>query len=391
MPVRNRIAEMQDEIAGWRRHLHANPELRFEEHQTAAYVADKLRSFGCDEVVKEIGGTGVVAVINGQGQGSGRCIGMRADMDALPIIEATGLAHASTIPGKMHACGHDGHTAMLLGALKYLCETRRFTGRVVGIFQPAEEGGGGAAAMIEDGLLERFGIDEVYGMHNWPGLETGRFTMRKGAQFASPVRFEIAVTGQGGHAAMPHLNVDTTLAAAHILTALQSIASRNVDPVKEVVVSVCGFRTETDTYNVIPGAVELKGTFRALDTEVQSLVRRRIEEIATATATAFGATAKLTFLPGPPVLVNDGASVDHALRAASAVSAADSELAPVMGADDFAEMLQRRPGAYVLVGNGKSANLHHPEYEFNDAVIPYGCSWLAELAETRLPLAEQPG
>ncbi|KAA2316201.1 amidohydrolase [Pseudooceanicola sediminis] len=384
MPVRNRIAEMQVEIAGWRRDIHAHPELRFEEHRTAAFVAEKLRDFGCDEVVTGLGGTGVVGVINGSAPGG--CIGFRADMDALPILEATGVAHASTIPGRMHACGHDGHTAMLLGAAKYLGETRRFAGRVVVIFQPAEEGGGGAAAMLADGLLDRFGIEEVYGMHNWPGLDVGRFTMRKGAQFAAPERFDILVTGKGGHAAMPHKGTDTTLAAAHILTALQSIAARNADPVDPVVISVCGFRTETDTYNVIPGTVTLKGTFRAMNMDVQAMLRKRIEALAQATAAAFGASAALTFLPGPPVLVNDAQAVDHAVAAAGRVSRADTDLAPVMGADDFAEMLRQRPGAYVLVGNGASADLHHPSYEFNDAVIPYGCSWLAEMAESRLPL-----
>ncbi len=384
MPIRNRIAEMQGEVAGWRRDLHAQPELRFEEHRTAAFVAEKLRGFGCDEVVTGLGGTGVVGVINGAAPG--RTIGFRADMDALPILEATELAHASTIPGKMHACGHDGHTAMLLGAAKYLSETRRFAGRVAVIFQPAEEGGGGAAAMLADGLLQRFAIEEVYGMHNWPGIALGHFSMRKGAQFAAPERFDIRVIGKGGHAAMPHKSVDTTLVAAHILTSLQSIVARNVGATDPVVISVCGFRTETDTYNVIPGTVAMKGTFRAMDMGVQKTLRRRIEAVTQATAEAFGAAAEVTFLSGPPVLVNDAGAVDHALAAASRVSAADGDLAPVMGADDFAEMLKMRPGAYVLVGNGDSAGLHHPQYDFNDAVIPYGCSWLAEMAESRLPL-----
>ena len=384
MPVRNRIAEMAEEVTGWRHHLHAHPELRFEEHETAQFVAEKLRAFGVDEVATGVGGTGVVAVIRGSQPGP--TVGFRADMDALPILEATGLPHASTIPGKMHACGHDGHTSMLLGTAKYLAETRNFAGTVVCIFQPAEEGGGGAKAMIEDGLLDRFAVDEVYGMHNWPGMKVGDFSMRPGPQFAAPARFDVVLTGKGGHAAMPNLNVDTTLAAAHVVTALQSIVSRNVDPVQNAVVSVCGFRTETNTYNVIPEVVELKGTFRVHDDEVQKQVRRRIEEVTTQTAAAFGVAAEITFLPGPPVLINDTASIEHAAEAGRAVSNAATDFPPVMGADDFAEMLRLRPGAYVVVGNGESAGLHHPEYDFNDAVIPYGISWFAEMAERRLPL-----
>ena len=384
MPVRNRIAEMAEEVGGWRRHLHAHPELRFEEYETARFVADRLRDFGCDEVVEGFGGTGVVGVIRGRAPGG--ALGFRADMDALPIEEATGLAHASTIPGKMHACGHDGHTSMLLGAAKYLAETRNFAGSVVCIFQPAEEGGGGAKAMLEDGLIERFAITEVYGMHNWPGFPLGAFTMRAGAQFAAPERFDVVLTGKGGHAAMPNLNIDTTLAGAHVVTALQSIVSRNVDPVQNAVVSLCGFRTETNTYNVIPEVVHLKGTFRVHDDALQSQIRSRIEQVTRGTAAAFGVEAEVTFLPGPPVLINHADQVGFAAEAGAAVSEASTDVAPVMGADDFAEMLRRRPGAYVLIGNGESAGLHHPEYEFNDAVIPYGMSFIAELAERRLPM-----
>ncbi|PJE29756.1 hippurate hydrolase [Pseudooceanicola antarcticus] len=384
MPLRNRIAEMAPEVASWRRHLHAHPELRFEEHETAAFVAEKLRAFGCDEVVEGVGQTGVVAVVKGRAEGG--AVGFRADMDALPILEATGLEHASTVPGKMHACGHDGHTSMLLGAAQYLAETRNFAGSVVFIFQPAEEGGGGAKAMIEDGLIERFGIDEVYGMHNWPGKPLGDFTLRAGPQFAAPERFDVVLTGRGGHAAMPNLNIDTTLAAAQVVTALQSIVSRNVDPTQNAVVSICGFQTETNTYNVIPEVVTLKGTYRVHDDEVQNQVRTRIEEVTTATAAAYGVTAEITFLPGPPVLINHAENVEYAAEAGNRVSSATTDFPPVMGADDFAEMLRRRPGAYILVGNGDSAGLHHPEYEFNDAVIPYGVSWIAELAEARLPL-----
>ena len=387
MPVINRFAEMLPEISAWRRDIHAHPELRFEEHRTAALVADKLREFGCDEVVTGFGGTGVVGVIKGKGKSSGRTIGFRADMGALPIEEATGLPHASIVPGKMHACGHDGHTSMLLGAAKYLAETRNFDGKVVLAFQPAEEGGGGARAMIEAGLMTRWGIDEVYGMHNMPGLAVGEFAVRKGVQMASPDKFEITVRGVGGHGAMPHKGVDATLVASHIVVALQSIASRNVDPLKNVVVSVCGFRTETDTYNVIPGSVFLKGTVRTFEPEVQKLVRARIDRLTTMTAEAYGAVADVRHISGPPPLVNHACETDLAADAALAVAGAvERDPDPIMGGEDFSEMLLERPGAYLFIGNGASADLHNPAYDFNDDMIPAGCSWYVTMAEKRLPL-----
>jgi len=387
MPVINRFAEMLPEIAGWRRDIHAHPELRFEEHRTAALVAEKLKEFGCDEVVTGFGGTGVVGVITGRSSSSGRTIGFRADMDALPIQEATGLPHASTIPGKMHACGHDGHTSMLLGAAKYLAETRNFDGRIVLAFQPAEEGGGGARAMIEAGLMTRWNIEEVYGMHNMPGLPLGEFSVRSGPQMASPDKFEITVRGHGGHGAMPHKGVDTTLVASHIVVALQSIASRNVDPLKNVVVSVCGFRTETDTYNVIPDSVFLRGTVRTFEPEVQQLVRARIDRLATMTAEAYGAVAEVTHVSGPPPLVNHDREAGLAAEAALSVcGVAHRDLDPIMGGEDFSEMLLERPGAYLFIGNGDSADLHNPAYEFNDEAIPLGCSWYVTMAEKRMPL-----
>ncbi len=386
MPVKNRLAEMQEDIAQWRRHLHANPELRFEEHETAGFVAGKLREFGCDEVVEGVGGTGVVGVIRGHGGGD-RAIAFRADMDALPINEATGAAHASTRPGKMHACGHDGHTAMLLGAARYLAETRNFDGSVVLLFQPAEEGGGGAKAMVDAGVMERGNVAEVYGLHNWPGMPVGHFAMRPGPQMAAPDKFEILVRGKGGHGAMPHLGVDTVLAASQIVQALQSIASRNVDPLDNVVVSVCGFRSESDTYNVLPDSVSLKGTVRTLKPEVQALVRERIEALARLTAQAHGAEAELTYIADRVVLVNDPQGVENAAHAARRISdAVETEMTPVMGGEDFADMLSARPGAYIFIGNGASADLHNPRYEFNDAAIPFGTSWFAELAETRMPI-----
>ena len=388
MPVINRFAEMLPEISAWRRDIHAHPELRFEEHRTAAFVASKLREFGCDEVVTGFGGTGVVGVIIGKSGSGGKTIGFRADMDALPIHESTGLPHASTIPGKMHACGHDGHTSMLLGAAKYLAETRNFDGAVVLAFQPAEEGGGGARAMIDAGLMARWRIEEIYGMHNFPGLPVGEFAVRAGVQMASPDKFEITVCGTGGHGAMPHKGIDTTLVAAQIVVALQSIASRNVDPLKNVVVSVCGFRTETDTYNVIPDSVLLRGTVRTFEREVQQLVRARIDRLSMMTAEAYGAVAEVIHLSGPPALINHEHEAGLAAEAALAVSGvAHRDLDPTMGGEDFSEMLLERPGAYLFIGNGDSADLHNPAYEFNDEVIPVGCSWYVTMAEKRMPLA----
>ena len=388
MPVIDRLAEMLPEISAWRRDIHAHPELRFQEHRTAALVAAKLQEFGCDEVVTGFGETGVVGVIHGKSGAGGKTIGFRADMDALPIEEATGLPHASTVPGKMHACGHDGHTSMLLGASKYLAETRNFDGTVVLAFQPAEEGGGGARAMIDAGLMDRWGIAEIYGMHNMPGIPVGEFAVRTGPQMASPDKFEIIVRGKGGHGAMPHKGVDTTLVASQIVVALQSIASRNINPMDNVVVSVCGFRTETDTYNVIPDSVHLRGTVRTFEPEVQQLVRARIDALVTATATGYGAVAEVSHISGPPALVNHEREADLAAQVALAVSGtAHRDLDPLMAGEDFSEMLLERPGAYLFVGNGESADLHNPSYEFNDEVIPAGCSWFVKMAEQRMPLA----
>ena len=292
MPVKNRFAELLPEITAWRRDIHENPELLFDTHRTAALVAARLREFGCDEVVEGIGRTGVVGVIRGKSDTGGRVIGLRADMDALPIREATGLPYASKVAGKMHACGHDGHTAMLLGAAKYLAETRNFDGAAVVIFQPAEEGGGGGREMVADGMMERFGIQEVYGMHNMPGIPVGQFAIRPGAMMAAADQFEVVVTGKGGHAAKPHDCIDSTLVAAHLVIALQSIASRNVDPLKQVVVSVCTFRTESEAFNVIPQTVLLRGTVRTMDPAVQDFVEARVTAIVAGTAATFGAAIR---------------------------------------------------------------------------------------------------
>jgi len=385
MAILNRLSEMLPEISEWRRDLHAHPELRFEEHRTAAFVASKLKEFGCDEVVSGFGKTGVVGVIYGKSSSSNRTIGFRADMDALPIHETTDLPHASKIPGKMHACGHDGHTSMLLGAAKYLAETRNFSGKVVVAFQPAEEGGGGARAMIEDGLMDRWNVNEIYGMHNMPGLPIGEFSVRTGAQMASPDKFEIIVRGKGGHGAMPHATIDTTLVASQIVIALQSIASRNINPMANVVVSVCGFRTETDTYNVIPSSVHLRGTVRTFEPDVQREVRSRINALAVGTAESYGAVADVEHVSGPPALINHEREADLAAEVALEIcGVAHRDMEAKMAGEDFSEMLVERPGAYLFVGNGNSADLHNPLYEFNDEAIPFGTSWFVRMAEQRL-------
>jgi len=386
MPIKNRFAEMLPEITAWRRDLHEHPEILFETHRTAAIVADKLRDFGCDEVVTGIGRTGVVGVIKGRKSGSGRVVGLRADMDALPIHEQTGLAYASKTPGAMHACGHDGHTAMLLGAAKYLAETRAFDGTVVVIFQPAEEGGGGGREMCADGMMDRWGITEVYGMHNWPGRPVGQFSIRPGAFFAATDNFQVTVEGKGGHAAKPQDTVDSTLVASHIVVALQSIVSRNADPVEQIVVSVTSFETSSTAFNVIPQRVVLKGTVRTLSPQMRAMAEARFNALAEGTALAFGAIAQVSYLRGYPVTVNAATETDHAAAAARAVSGGCDDAPFVMGGEDFAYMLQERPGAYILMGNGDTAMVHHPEYNFNDEAIPAGCSWWAEMAERRMPL-----
>ncbi len=385
MPIVNRVADLHADITAWRRDLHAHPELQYDVHRTAASVAERLKSFGCDEVVPGIGRTGVVGVIRGRKEG-GKVIGLRADMDALPIEEETGLPYQSTVPGKMHACGHDGHTAMLLGAARYLAETRNFAGTAVVIFQPAEEGGAGALAMVEDGLLPRFGIQEVYGMHNYPGLPLGHFAIRHGAMMASADHILIELEGKGGHAARPHLAIDTVLVGAQIVNQLQSVVSRNVDPLEAAVVSICMFQAG-HTDNVIPQHARLRGTARALTPEVRDVLQRRVPEIVKGTAELYGATAKLTYTNGYPVLVNRDDQTDFATSVAREIAGADkveTDMAPVMGAEDFAFMLAERPGAFIFVGNGDSAGLHHPAYNFNDEAIPVGTSYWVRLVETAL-------
>lgn len=387
MPVNNRLAQRADIIKEWRRHLHQNPEIMYEVQETAAFVAQKLREFGCDEVVEGMGRTGVVGLIKGT-KGDGPTVGLRADMDALPIVEETGVDHASTKPGMMHACGHDGHTAMLLGAAEHLCQTRGFCGSVAVVFQPAEEGGAGAKAMMDDGLFERFAIAEIYGMHNYPGVPVGQFAMRAGPTMAATDIFEITVTGMGGHAARPHTGIDPIVTSAQIITSLQTIASRNADPLESIVVSVTTVHAG-DADNVIPERVKMTGTVRSLIPQVRDLAERRIGEIVQGVAASMGCTAHLNYERNYPVVVNHERETEFAARIASKVVGADkvnTDMAPVMGGEDFAFMLEGRPGAFIFTGNGvDSANLHSPHYDFNDEIIPLGASYWVELVETRLP------
>ncbi len=388
MGIIERFNELHAEIASWRQDIHCNPELMFDVHRTAALVAEKLREFGVDEVVEGIGRTGVVGLIKGRGEG--RTIGLRADMDALPIEETTNLPYSSKVSGKMHACGHDGHTAMLLGAAKYLAETRNFSGHVAVIFQPAEEGGGGGREMVEDGMMERFNIEQVFGMHNMPGTPMGNFGVRPGAMMAATDTFDIEVEGRGGHAAMPHEAIDTTVAAASIVMALQSIVSRNVDPLKSAVVSVTTFHTESQAYNVLPQTAELKGTVRTLMPDVRELVEARLKDVVQHAAQVYGARATVRYTRGYPVTVNAVAETAFAVGVASGVVGSEqvsSDAPPVMGGEDFSYMLEARPGAFVFIGNGDSAALHNPAYNFNDEIIPIGCSYWVQLAEQSLPLS----
>jgi hippurate hydrolase len=390
MPVVNRFAERSDELAARRRDLHRHPELLFDVERTAGVVAAGLRTAGVDEVVTGVGRSGVVGVVKGRSNASGRVVALRADMDALPIQEGTGKPWASVHPGRMHACGHDGHTAMLLGAAQHLAETRVFDGTVVVVFQPAEEGGGGGKAMVDDGLMERFGVHEIYALHNQPGLEVGRFAVRAGPFLAAADEFEIEITGYGGHAAHPHHTVDATLVGAHLMTALQTVVARNVDPIASAVLSVTTFHAG-EAFNVIPQTARLAGTVRTLDENVRDHIEARMGELVELGARSFGAAARLTYHRNYPVLHNDREKVAFAAEVARDVAGAagvDDTAPPRMGAEDFAFMLNARPGALIFTGNGASAPLHHPDYDFNDEAIPAGCSFWVRLAERALPLAD---
>lgn len=388
MPILNRAAELQDEVTAWRRQIHEHPELLFDVVKTAAFVAEKLKEFGCDEVVTGIGRTGVVGLIRGS-NAADRTIGLRADMDALPLTEVTGKPWASTVTGKMHACGHDGHTAMLLGAAKYLAETRNFTGNVAVIFQPAEEGGGGGNLMVKDDMMERFGIEEVYGLHNLPGLPAGEFAIRRGPIMASTDEFSVTVTGRGGHAALPHKTVDPIAIAVQMVSNLQLIASRNTDPLQSVVVSVTKFHAGQAS-NIIPDVATFGGTVRTLKPEVRDLAETRIKEIVSGLAAAHGASANVSYARNYPVTVNHPAETGHAMEAALSVAGegrVNGETDPMMGGEDFSYMLNARPGAFIFLGNGDTAGLHNPNYDFNDEIIPHGISYWVKLAESRLAVA----
>ena len=385
MPVLNRAAELQAEVAGWRQTIHQNPELGYDVHETARFVAERLADFGCDEVVTGIGRTGVVGIIRGN-LGTGTTVGLRADMDALPLNETTGRPYASRTPGKMHACGHDGHTAMLLGAARYLAETRNFAGSVAVIFQPAEEGGAGGLAMVKDGMMDRFGISKVFGMHNMPGLPVGEFAIRPGAIMAATAEFTITVTGRGGHAAMPHTSIDPIVIASQLVGALQTIASRTTDPVDSVVVTVTKFHAG-QAYNIIPETAEIAGTVRSLRKEVAATARERMQALCDGLAAAFGARISMNYKSNYPVTFNHSAETVFAGDVAAQVAGdtrVHREIQPLMGGEDFSYMLEERPGAFIFIGNGDSANLHHPAYDFNDEVIPHGVSYWVRIAETAL-------
>jgi hippurate hydrolase len=392
MPVNNRIADFHAEMTAWRRDFHAHPELAFEEVRTSRIVSEKLREFGCDEVVTGIARTGVVGVIRGHGAASGRAIGLRADMDALPIHEETGAAHASTFPGKMHACGHDGHTTMLLGAAKYLAETRNFDGTVYVIFQPAEENFGGGEVMVKEGLFDRFPMERVFGLHNWPGVPAGTFLWREGPVMAAVANLEVTITGKGAHGAMPNNGNDPIVVAAAIVQALQSIVARNVEPVEGGVITI-GHINGGFTYNVIPEQVRMLGTARWFTPEVGDLLEKRFLETVKGIAAAFGASAEAEFIRLYPATINEVASVHLAADAARAVQG-DARVVPMpkptMGGEDFSFMLNAKDGAYLMLGGGRGADdaqVHHPKYDFNDDILPVGASWWAALAERLMPRA----
>ena len=385
MPIKNKLGELFKKIKEWRHHLHENPELLYDTIKTSAFVEKKLKEFGCDTVVTGLGRTGVVGVIHGNDLSSGKIIGLRADMDALPLQEKTGLDYASKVPGLMHACGHDGHTAMLLGAACYLAETRNFNGTAVVIFQPAEEGGGGAKEMIDDGLMDKFKIQEVYGMHNMPGLDLGLFSIKEGDFFAAADTFSITVRGKGGHAAKPQETIDPVLVGSNLVLALQSIASRNINPIKNVVVSVCTFVSDTDSFNVIPETVILKGTVRTFEKGVQKTTKEHLNKLSRSIAEGYGASVEVLYNEGYPVMTNSTAETAAARNVAKSVSGQNVIPAEkIMGAEDFSFMLNSSKGAYILIGNGDSSGVHSPTYVFNDEVLPLGASFWAELVETRM-------
>ena len=385
--IQGRARELRGEISGWRRDFHRHPEILYAVDRTAGIVAEKLRAFGCDEVAEGIGQTGVVGIVRGRETSSGEVVGMRADMDALPMTELNEFGHKSTIPGRMHGCGHDGHTAMLLGAAKMLAETRDFNGAVALIFQPAEEGGAGGEAMVKDGMMERFGVKRVFGIHNMPGVPLGRFALRPGTLMAAADFFDIEIEGRGGHAARPHQCVDPVVVGAHLVAALQTLASRAADPIDNVVVSVCEFHAG-EAPNVIPETAVLRGTARFLREDTRDRVESRLGEMCEAVGKTFGARAALKYRRLYPCTVNDDAAAAFAAGVAARVAGpdnVDSDAPPIMGGEDFSFMLRARPGAFIFLGNGDTFGVHHPRYDFNDDAIPFGCAYWAHLAEAAMP------
>jgi hippurate hydrolase len=390
MPVNNRVAAFQDEMTAWRRDLHAHPEIAFQEVRTSAIVAEKLAGWGI-EVHRGIAKTGVVGVLRGRSD-NGRAIGLRADMDALPMTEENDLPYASTTPGRMHACGHDGHTVMLLGAARHLAETRNFDGTVYFVFQPAEEAGGGGKVMMDEGLFDRFPMETVWGMHNSPVLPAGRIGVRAGPSMAATDDFDVVVEGRGGHAARPHVSVDPIAVGTQVYQAFQTIVSRNADPVESAVLSVTQFHAG-EAYNVIPARARMCGTVRTYKPEVRDMMERRMGEVCAGIAAAHGCGVRLEYRRGYPALVNSGTETEFAARVAAEVvgEANVAEIPPVMGGEDFAYMLEAKPGSYIWVGQGRGpdeASVHHPRYDFNDAVLPIGASYWVKLVETALPRAD---
>jgi len=386
VPVINRITAYADDMKTWRQHIHRNPELGMHCEKTAEYVVERLKEFGITEIHTGIATSGVVAII--EGQGDGPTIGLRADMDALPLTEITGLEYASQNPGKMHACGHDGHTTMLLGAARYLAETRNFKGRVALIFQPAEETGGGAEVMVQEGMLDRFDIAEVYALHNAPGTPKGHFYTMPGPIMAAVATFTINVQGKGGHGAYPHETVDPLAAGVNMVQAIQTIVSRNHNPLDELVVSVTQFHAGT-VDNIIPDTAFINGTIRTFDKKVQAMVQKRLKEIVDGHCLSFGVQAKLDYVVGYPATINDPDKTTFAANVARAISGEDAvteEGSSEMGAEDFSYFLEKRPGSYLFIGNGDTAGLHHPAYNFDDEISAVGASFFAKLVETAQPL-----
>ncbi|WP_119678321.1 M20 aminoacylase family protein [Indioceanicola profundi] len=391
MPILNRIAEFHTDMTDWRRQIHAHPELGFEEFQTSELVATKLADWGI-EVHSGLGGTGVVGVLHGAGGPNGKRIGLRADMDALPMEEENSFPHASKVPGKMHACGHDGHTTMLLGAARYLAETRNFDGTVHFIFQPAEEGKGGGRRMVEEGLFRQFPCDMVFGMHNWPDLPPGEMMVKPGPVMAGADQFEIHIGGRGGHAALPHHCVDPVVISAQMILAIQTLVSRRLSPIDSGVVSVTQVNAGS-AYNVIPQEVTLRGTVRALTPEVRDALEEGLRHLVQTLPPALGGTGELRYKRGYPPTVNHVEPSAIAAAVAEKVVGAGrvrNDMGPSMGAEDFSFMLNERPGSYVWLGQGGAAAgcmLHNPRYDFNDDILPMGASFWAALVETTLPRA----